>query len=67
MRKLKLDPERLQVESFDVPAQGRMRGTVRAHESYPCPMETDYQYYTCGNSCIDMCIHTLEYLSCHCD
>lgn len=67
MRKLKLDADRLRVESFRVPAHGPARGTVRAHESYPCPMETDYDWYTCGASCIDMCIHTLEFNSCRCD
>ena len=66
MRKLRLRPEALKVESFAMPAREEARGTVRAHQSYPCPQETDYDFHTCGYSCIDMCINTLQYLSCHC-
>jgi hypothetical protein len=73
MRKLKLDPEMLAVESFaadeGAPA---LRGTVEAQSyvtfgmpngacsepaSQQC-QETDFHWYTCGNSCINMCFHT---------
>ncbi|HST61057.1 MAG TPA: hypothetical protein VLK84_20300 [Longimicrobium sp.] len=71
MKKLKLDPEMLAVESFapDESADDAI-GTVRAH-SYvtvdyrPCGgeqsaqcVETDFHWRTCGNSCVYMCFHT---------
>ncbi|HEU0052711.1 MAG TPA: hypothetical protein VFQ39_06025 [Longimicrobium sp.] len=67
MRKLRLSPESLKVQSFTVTAPSPARGTVRAHDASENCQPTDYPVYTCGVSCIDMCIHTLEYLSCHCD
>jgi hypothetical protein len=73
MHKIKLDPEALRVESFvaDV-TEPALRGTVEAHASitYGEPnvcgsdpasqqcLETDYHWYTCGESCINMCLHT---------
>lgn len=63
MRKLKLDPESLEVESFAVLAGGRARGTVRAaSESY-----THKDEYTCGISCIAPCQHTREVPGCGVD
>lgn len=71
MTKLKLDPETLAVESFAAqePADDAT-GTVRGHsfvtvdyrlcggdQSAEC-IETDFHWYTCGNSCINMCFHT---------
>lgn len=74
MKKLKLDPEMLAVESFAADAQAAApRGTVQAQQYYAtfgapnaaCSepasqqcQETDFHWYTCGNSCINMCIHT---------
>ena len=70
MNKLRLDPDRLRVESFTpdaAAAQGT--GTVRGHSfvtfnspngacsepaSQQC-QETDKHWYTCGVSCVDMC------------
>jgi hypothetical protein len=67
MRKLRIDLRDLRVESFVAGKDTPARGTVRAHQSgYPCPQETDFDFHTCGDSCINMCINTLQYLSCHC-
>lgn len=72
MNKLRLDPDRLRVESFTPDASSAQgTGTVRGHSfvtfnyqlcgsgdaSRNC-METDYHWYTCGVSCVDMCHHT---------
>jgi hypothetical protein len=73
MQKLKLDPEMLAVESFvpDEHADDAI-GTVRGHSFVtvnpyePCGsgdpsancMETDFHWYTCGNSCVNMCFLT---------
>ena len=65
MRKLRLDPDALRVESFAPASDGRDgRGTVRGH-SYPngCfpppdsdPMQDTCGYNTCaGNSCWQSC------------
>jgi hypothetical protein len=72
MRKLKLDPETLRVESF-APSAGEAdrRGTVRglsyvtfepqnacgSDASVNC-QPTDVHLDTCGNSCINMCLWT---------
>lgn len=81
MRKLHLDPETLRVESFtprDEPQAAK--GTVQAHSyvtdnpyvsacSEPASqycMETDYHWYTCGNSCVNMCFPTGNDPSCAC-
>ena len=72
MRKLTLDPEMLQVESFAADDEtAAERGTVRAHsfvtvDNRPCGsddpsaqcMDTDFHVYTCGNSCVNMCFLT---------
>jgi hypothetical protein len=73
MRKLKLDPETLHVESF-APRDGQAaaRGTVQAQSyvtffgdmsacSEPASQycqETDFHWNTCGNSCVNMCFPT---------
>lgn len=74
MRKLKLNPEMLAVESFTPhePADGDA-GTVRGHSfvtvqphqacgsdepSANCTDTVDVHLYTCGNSCINLCFHT---------
>ncbi|HEU0301301.1 MAG TPA: hypothetical protein VFR37_17685 [Longimicrobium sp.] len=72
MRKLRLDPEMLHVESFAPRDEGGgAGGTVHANSfvsdmvpsgccepaSQHC-QETDYHWNTCGNSCIDMCFNT---------
>lgn len=72
MRKLKLDPETLHVESFASGDAGEAsRGTVRGRSyvtfepnaacgsdaSQNC-QPTDFHYNTCGNSCINMCLWT---------
>ena len=49
MRKLKLSPESLRVESFEAPSSADGRGTVRARES-----ENTYgDERTCGSTCFD--------------
>ena len=72
MRKLKLDPDALRVESFAADEDERAaRGTVQARSWYvtvdpyqnACGsdngsmncQETDFDWYTCGNSCINFC------------
>lgn len=72
MKKLRLDPDALKVESFGVPGGGggRGRGTVRAHSwgTYEnCPKETMVNYFTCGISCVWMCQHTMEVPGCGVD
>jgi hypothetical protein len=68
MRKIKLDPETLDVETFQVDeALEAARGTVHArgetdetscpHTGWPC-YETHYNWYTCGVSCQFQCILT---------
>jgi hypothetical protein len=73
MRKLKLDPEALRVESF-APREDEAgaKGSVHANSyvtdnpyvsacSEPASqycMETDFHWNTCGNSCINMCFPT---------
>jgi hypothetical protein len=75
--KLRLDPEALRVESFDVRGRrGEAKGTVDAHSfitielkvcsepgSAQC-MDTDYDVYSCGNSCVNMCFLTGTQPSC---
>ena len=73
MRKLRLDPEMLAVGSFAADeAEEAPRGTVDAHSyvtfgapnaacsepASPHCQETDFHWYTCGNSCINLCFHT---------
>lgn len=73
MRKLKLDPANLRVESFAaVNADPRGRGTVQAQSFVPtgdpfatsCEnatpycQPTDFHVDTCGNSCVNMCFNT---------
>lgn len=73
MRKLTLDPERLQVESFtpredDVPLRGTVQANSHVSDMVPsgcCPEDksmycqpTDFAVYTCGNSCVNMCFLT---------
>jgi hypothetical protein len=48
MRKLKLDPERLEVESFEAPPSGAARGTVRARA-----WTRDAGEQTCARTCAD--------------
>lgn len=69
MKKLKLDPELLHVESFTPDAgPAQSAGTVRAHSfitvNYqPCGsdapsaecVQTDWHWYTCGHSCLNKC------------
>jgi hypothetical protein len=81
MRKLRLDPEALRVESFAPSGETTAEeGTVRAHSyvtvdpyvnacSEPASqycMETDFHWYTCGNSCVNMCFPTGNDPSCAC-
>lgn len=80
MHKLRLDPEMLAVESFAVERDAAApRGTVEARSfftvaanqacsepaSQQC-QETDFHWYTCGNSCINMCRPTGDDPSCAC-
>lgn len=74
MNKLRLDPELLRVESFTpgaLSAQGA--GTVRAHvfvtsNNPPCNsndcMPTEYDYDSCGHSCLNKCVQTIGQLTC---
>ena len=81
MRKLRLEIETLRVESFAPrDEQAGPQGTVRAHSyvtdnpyvsacSAPASqycMETDFHWYTCGNSCVNMCFPTGNDPSCAC-
>jgi hypothetical protein len=82
MRKLKLELDTLEVETFDTrETEAHGAGTVRAHSWYvtvdtyvnACSepasqycMETDYHWDTCGNSCINMCFPTGNDPSCAC-
>jgi hypothetical protein len=60
MRKLKLRPEALKVESFDVPAREEARGTVRGHDSEvielcnPFSFNSDSREETC---CYGTCLN----------
>ncbi|HEU0052712.1 MAG TPA: hypothetical protein VFQ39_06030 [Longimicrobium sp.] len=73
MRKLKLDPDGLRVETFaPQPRDGRAEGTVAAHSFVtvdgginPCSepasqqcMASDKAIFTCGSSCVNMCFAT---------
>lgn len=73
MRKLRLDPERLRVETFLTDESDGRRGTVAAQSFIPtadpfaCPGEAtpncagntdDVHVYTCGVSCVAMCFET---------
>jgi hypothetical protein len=71
MRKLKLDPEALRVESFAVRGEAiTLGGTVRAHGYTDDPnlgcsdpasercQETDWYWFSCGDSCVNMCLPT---------
>jgi len=71
MKKLKLDPEALRVESFSADRDaGAARGTVDAHSyisheigacSEPASIHcqpTDFHWNTCGVSCWYMCFPT---------
>jgi hypothetical protein len=79
MKKLKLDPETLRVDSFRADTAGVLeRGTVAARSfvtdgvkvcSEPASqycVETDYHWNTCGNSCVNMCFPTGNDPSCAC-
>lgn len=61
MRKMRLDPERLEVETFEPrPGDGRRAGTVLAHDSGDgCdtdPPNTDFNVYSCNIlSCAGTC------------
>ena len=62
MRKLRLKPDALRVESFAVPGSAAGPGTVRAASvSEP---QTEKEEYTCGVSCLAPCIHTFEVPGC---
>jgi hypothetical protein len=78
MRKLRLEPEALRVESFAPRDElGGAKGTVHAR-SYPTEhvyptaccgpselcQETDYDWYTCGVSCLYMCLPTGDNPNC---
>jgi hypothetical protein len=66
MRKLKLDPDTLRVESFAArEGADDAKGTVRAHSdpSAYC-METDWHWNTCGNTCENHCFGTLVEQGC---
>jgi hypothetical protein len=72
MKKLRLDIDSIRVQSLvvDAPDAGAARGTVRAREqtmycqSYEMDCTGHREWYTCGNSCINMCIHTMEVPGC---
>jgi hypothetical protein len=79
MKKLRLDPETLRVESFASRDEAeKARGTVQAQSFIPtgdpfatsCQnatgycQSTDYHVYTCGESCVNMCFHTGVNQSC---
>lgn len=78
MKKLRLDPDSLRVESFAAERGTRSRGTVAANsfvtfngqvcsgEATPNCVSTDVHLYTCGNSCINMCFPTGDDPSCAC-
>jgi hypothetical protein len=80
MRKLRLDPNALRVQSFAPRDEAAgPRGTVDAHSfvselvitgccegpSRYC-QETDYHWRTCGSSCVEMCLPTGNDPSCAC-
>jgi len=74
MRKLKLEVDALEVESF-APAAGAReeRGTVHAREptyfceSWEMDCTANVNWYTCGVSCVNMCYHTREVPGCGID
>ena len=59
MRKLKLQLESLQVESFEVSADSPLRGTVDGHLAPPTPTCT----FECSVDPLNTC-HTCEGASC---
>lgn len=66
MKKIRLDLDRLDVESFPTASSTiHARGTVRANaeSDYNC-VETDRAIYTCWMSCQFHCLHTMEYDGC---
>jgi hypothetical protein len=80
MRKIRLDPETLRVETF-APREDETEaiGTVHANSYVTIPdvsacsepasqycVETDFHWNTCGNSCVNMCFPTGEDPSCAC-
>ena len=73
MRKLRLDPEALRVETF-VPEHGRGGpGTVYGHDSYPngclAPSGSDPAFESCGyNTCAGItCQQSCNGYTCTCD
>lgn len=78
MRKLKLDPDALRVETFGASAASTApRGTVASRSwvsdvvnacSEPASQycqPTDYHWNTCGSSCVEMCLASAD-PSCRC-
>jgi hypothetical protein len=50
MRKLRLDVETLEVESFHTPPQQSRSGTVHGYDTQDCPAT---EWYTCaGETCV---------------
>jgi hypothetical protein len=68
MRKLKLDPEALRVETFATrPSAAARPGTVRAHATLDFDCEpTGIHYDSCDVSCWWMCFPTGNDPSCAC-
>ena len=68
MKKLKLEIEALEVQSFDAGTRGARPGTVRAHgQSERCGYSeaecntNDVHWKTCGNSCINACFNSIDF------
>jgi hypothetical protein len=63
MRKLMLQLDDLQVESFETAGTPDLRGTVEAHVSNPCIKTTNTCPYTCDDAtCIGSCQGTSCYM-----
>jgi hypothetical protein len=79
MKKLKLDPEALRVDSFSAAdAEKAQRGTVAGRSfvtngvtvcsggATPNCQNTDVHLASCGNSCVNMCFPSEFEQSCFC-
>ena len=52
--KIKLSPESLEVQSFEVPTESRRdRGTVQAHQAATRPFVQCYSQHSCVYPCTD--------------
>ena len=66
--RLKLELDALEVQSFGTEKRGARPGTVVAHDQTErCGYSeaecntADVHWKTCGNSCINMCLNSIDY------